>query len=168
MTKTTCVAEKHNDVLTYIPALRSYALSLTRNQADAEDLLQDTLMKAIAKFHLFRTGTNLRAWLMTIMRNTFFTQIKKARKETTGIADCVSMTLTAPATQEWVLRGKELQRAVLALPVHYRETIILVVMLGHSYEAAAEICGVAIGTIKSRVNRARQMLQAQVDTELAL
>lgn len=162
-----CVPQKHDDVLDYIPSLRAYALSLTRNKTDADDLVQETLTKAIAKFHLFRTGTNLRAWLMTIMRNTFFTQIRKSKREPTGAADCVSTVLTVPATQEWVLHGKELQKAVMDLPVHYRETIFLVIMLGHSYETAAEICGVAVGTIKSRVNRARVILQKQFDYEQA-
>lgn len=159
--------QKRDDVLDYVPSLRAYALSLTRNKADADDLVQETLTKAIAKFHLFRSGTNLRAWLMTIMRNTFFTQIKKLNREPTGAADCVSSTLTVPATQEWALRGKELQQAVMDLPVHYRETLFLVVMLGHSYEDAAEICGVAVGTIKSRVNRARVILQKQFEYDQA-
>jgi RNA polymerase sigma-70 factor (ECF subfamily) len=158
MTQATQIAEETDDVVTYIPALQAYAMSLTRNKTNAEDLVQDTLTKAIAKFHQFQTGTNLRAWLMTIMRNTYFTQIRKAGREPTGPTDCVSTTLSAPATQEWSLRGREMQRAVLDLPVHYRETLILVVMLGHSYEATADICGVAVGTVKSRVNRAREML----------
>lgn len=72
-----------------------------------------------------------------------------------------------PATQEWVLRGKELQQAVMDLPVHYRETLFLVVMMGHSYDDAAEICGVAVGTVKSRVNRARAILQKQFDYDQA-
>jgi RNA polymerase sigma factor (sigma-70 family) len=159
--------QKREDVLDYVPSLRAYALSLTRNKTDADDLVQETLTKAIAKFHLFHSGTNLRAWLMTIMRNTFFTQVKKSRREPTGAVDCVSMTLTVPATQEWVLRGKELQQAVMDLPVHYRETLFLVVMLGHSYDDAAKICGVAVGTIKSRVNRARAILQKQFDYDQA-
>lgn len=162
-----CRSEKREDVLEYIPALRAYALSLTRNKSDADDLVQETLTKAIAKFHLFRTGTNLRAWMMTIMRNTFFTQIKKTNREPTGSADCVSCELTVQATQEWVLRGKELQQAVMDLPVHYRETLFLVIMLGHSYEEAADICGVAVGTIKSRVNRARVILQKQFEFDQA-
>jgi len=159
--------QKREDVLDYVPSLRAYALSLTRNKTDADDLVQETLTKAIAKFHLFHSGTNLRAWLMTIMRNTFFTQVKKSSREPTGAADCVSSSLTVPATQEWVLRGKELQQAVMDLPVHYRETLFLVIMLGHSYDDAAEICGVAVGTIKSRVNRARIILQKQFDYDQA-
>lgn len=159
--------QKRDEVLDYVPSLRAYALSLTRNKTDADDLVQETLTKAIAKFQLFQSGTNLRAWLMTIMRNTFFTQVKKSRREPTGAADCVSAALTVPATQEWVLRGKELQQAVMDLPVHYRETLFLVVMMGHSYDDAAEICGVAVGTVKSRVNRARAILQKQFDYDQA-
>jgi RNA polymerase sigma factor (sigma-70 family) len=163
MTQSERPSQEVDDVVTYIPALQAYAMSLTRNKSNAEDLVQETLTKAIAKFHQFQVGTNLRAWLMTIMRNTFFTQTKKSSREPTGAEDCISLTLSVPATQEWALRGRELERAVMALPVHYRETLILVVMLGHDYETTAGICGVAVGTVKSRINRAREMLHKQLE-----
>ncbi|HBS98417.1 sigma-70 family RNA polymerase sigma factor [Salipiger marinus] len=146
------------DVISYIPALRAYAWTLTRRHQDVDDLVQETLTKAIANVHRFRPGTNLRAWLMTIMRNTFYNEIVKTKRERPGGEDCVSGTASVPSTQEWALRGSELMSAISRLPGHYRETLILVVMLGESYETAADICGVAIGTIKSRVNRARVMV----------
>lgn len=146
------------DVVEYIPALRGYAWSLTRRQMDVDDLVQETLVKAIANAHQYRRGTNLRAWLMRIMRNTFYNAVAKA-KERTGEKDCASSSLSTPATQEWSLTGKEVMTAVMELPTHYREMLILVVMLGETYEDAAKVCGVAIGTVKSRVNRARQMVQ---------
>ncbi|AJE49069.1 sigma-70 family RNA polymerase sigma factor [Celeribacter indicus] len=149
-------------VLDYIPALRAYAWSLTRRHQEVDDLVQETLMKAIANIDRFQMGTNLRAWLMTIMRNTFYNQIAKRKRETFGEKDCASGMAWVPGTQEWTLHGTEIMGAVERLPPHYRETLILVVMLGESYETTAEICGVATGTIKSRVNRARAMVLEQL------
>lgn len=146
------------DVLDLIPALRAYARALCKNAADADDLVQDTLVKALANIDKFEEGSRLRAWLFTIMRNTFFTSVKIRAREATGGEDCVSAAPISQPTQEWYVRGQELMAAVDRLPPHYREMIILVVMLGESYEAAARICGCAIGTVKSRVNRARQMV----------
>lgn len=146
------------DVMHHIPALRGYAWSLTRRQQDVDDLVQETLMKAIANVDRFQAGTNLRAWLMTIMRNTFYNEIVKRNRERTGGKDCVSGAVMVPGTQEWSIHGADIMRAVMQLPAHYRETLILVVMLGESYDTTAEICGVAIGTVKSRVNRARTMV----------
>lgn len=151
-----------NDIIELIPALRAYAWVLTRRHEDVDDLVQDTLLKAIAKIDSFRPGTNLRAWLITIMRNTFLNNIAKSKRMRTGTEDCISTTLTSPATQEWSVRGGELMRAVSRLPMHYREMLIVVVMLGESYETAAEIFGVRMGTVKSRVNRARAMVAAEL------
>ncbi|MDT8855736.1 sigma-70 family RNA polymerase sigma factor [Paracoccaceae bacterium Fryx2] len=146
------------DVMKVVPALRIYARSLCRNAADADDLVQDTLVKALANIHRFVPGTNLRAWLFTIMRNTFLTRIKKQKREPTGDADCVSGLRSVEPTQEWTVFGRQLMAAVDRLPAQYREMIILVVMLGESYQDAAELCGCAVGTVKSRVNRARGLL----------
>lgn len=153
------------DVVALIPALRGYAWVLTKRQEDVDDLVQDTLVKAIANIHRFQMGTNLRAWLMTIMRNTFFNRIQRASRERTGAADCVSHSLSVSPTQEWALRGKETIAAIMDLPTHYREVLILVVMLGESYETTAEICGIAIGTVKSRVARARGMVIKRLQGE---
>lgn len=146
------------DVLDLIPALRAYARALCKNAADADDLVQDTLVKALSNIDKFEQGSRLRAWLFTIMRNTFLTNTKVRARESTGGEDCVSASPVSQPTQEWYVRGKELMAAVDRLPPHYREMIILVVMLGESYETAATICNCAIGTVKSRVNRARQMV----------
>jgi len=147
------------DVVTMIAPLRAYARALTRNAVDADDLVQETLCKALANLHRFQPGTHLRAWLFTIMRNTFYTRAGQSRREVTGGADCISGTLVSAPTQEWSIRGKELMAAVGRLPDHYRETLVLVVMLGESYETAAEVFGCTVGTIKSRVNRARTMVR---------
>jgi RNA polymerase sigma factor (sigma-70 family) len=155
------------DILDLVPALRGYAWSLTRSQQDVDDLVQETLTKAVANVGRFEPGTHLRAWLMTIMRNSFYNDISKRNRERTGGADCVSGSVVSPATQEWTIRGKEVLEAVLALPEYYREVLVLVVMLGESYESAARICGVTIGTVKSRVNRARSIVMRQLGEEKA-
>lgn len=147
-----------SDVLESIPALRGYARALTRNHHDADDLVQDTLTKALANFHRFEPGTRLRAWLFTIMRNTFFNQAQRRRRETTGVGDCVSGEVTVEASQETVIYYNEVMAMVQRLPVQFREMLILVVMLGERYEDAAVICNCAVGTVKSRVNRAKQMV----------
>jgi RNA polymerase sigma-70 factor (ECF subfamily) len=144
-----------DDVVAYIPALRAFAWTLTRRHQEVDDLVQDTLLKAIAKRQSYTAGTNMRAWLFTIMRNTFLTGAKKATRERTGDAECVSGRPSVPATQDWTVRGNEVWNAVMRLPGHYREALILVLLLGESYESTARICGIAIGTVKSRVNRAR-------------
>ena len=149
----------------WIPALRAYARSLTRNASDADDLVQETLHKAIRNRDKFRPGTNLRAWLFAIMRNTFFNNVKRARREVTGSADCVATTVTSPATQEWSIRGQEMIAAINRLPTHYREMLVLVVMLGETYERAGEICGCTMGTVKSRVNRARRLVAEDLEKE---
>ncbi|MFC7704827.1 sigma-70 family RNA polymerase sigma factor [Plastorhodobacter daqingensis] len=150
------------EVITLIPALRAFAWSLCRETTEADDLVQETLLKALSNIEKFQPGTQLRAWLFTIMRNTFYTRIKVAAREKTGAADCVADAISVAPTQEWSLRGGELMEAVARLPAHYRETLILVVMLGESYERTAEICGCRIGTVKSRINRARSMLMAEL------
>lgn len=147
-----------DDVIAFIPALRAFGRSLTRNAEDADDLVQETLTKAINKSHLFTMGTNLRAWLFTIMRNTHNSNRVKRAREMPGTEDCVSGTLVTQPTQEWSLRGRELMAAVNSLPQHYRETLVLVVMLGESYEDSARICQCKVGTVKSRVARARSMV----------
>lgn len=146
------------DAVGLIPSLRAYAWVLTRSRQDVDDLVQETLTKAIANAHRFRAGTNLRAWLITIMRNTFLNQVAKRSRERTGAEDCASRMVSVPATQEWRMRGNEIIDAIMALPRYYREVLILVVVMGESYQSAAEICGITMGTVKSRVNRARSLV----------
>lgn len=155
----------YDDVLQYIPALRAYSRALCRNVPDAEDLVQETLLRAIEHVHQYQPGTNMRAWLFTIMRNRFLTNCRKSARERTGSADCVSTSATAKvqAGQEWHMRAVEMQSALQNLPVHYREAIVLVGALGESYINAARILECDIGTIKSRVSRARAMLREVVE-----
>jgi RNA polymerase sigma-70 factor, ECF subfamily len=150
--------ENPDEVLKHLPALRAYARSLRLQSDDADDLVQTTLMKAIANIDKFTAGTNLRAWLFTIMRNTFLTEVRKHARERPGVVDCASsMPISEPVHDEHIA-GQRLMQAIARLPQHYREILLLVVVLGESYEDAARICGCAIGTVKSRVNRARALL----------
>lgn len=151
-----------DDVVALIPALRAFAWTLTRDPIEMDDLVQETLLKALSNLDKFEPGTRLRAWLFTIMRNAFYSRAKRSRREGPGVIDAASIPQPVAPTQEWALRGKELMGVVARLPEHYREMLILVVMLGESYESAAAICGVAVGTVKSRVNRARQMVMADL------
>lgn len=155
-----------DDILLYIPALRAYARALSGAMPDAEDLVQETLLRAIANAHQYRPGTNMRAWLFTIMRNHFFTHCKKSARERTGAADCVSVTAQVKPDQEWHMQARELHAALKEMPSHYREAIILVGALGESYVEAARILECDIGTIKSRVNRARSMLRKVLEPAL--
>ena len=155
------------ETVEWIPVLRAFARSLARNAEEADDLVQETLLKAIRHKDKFRKGTNLRAWLFTILRNSFYNGRVKTGREHPGDEDCVSARPWTAPNQEWVIRGTEVMAAIDRLPVHYREMFILVVMLGESYEDSAEICQVAMGTVKSRVNRARAMIIEDLgDTEV--
>lgn len=97
----------------------------------------------------------MKSWLFTIMRNTFYTRIRKLQREAPGLMECASSRLTSEASQEWSLRGKEVQQAINRLPARQAEVLMLIAVLGMSYEDTAEVCNVAIGTVKSRLNRAR-------------
>lgn len=144
----------HGDILSLVPMLRAFARILTRNPSEADDLLQETLCKALANIHQFSPGTNLKAWLLTIQRNTFYTAYKKKRREMTE-ADPPENVGYARPDQEWSLKLRAMDRALGRLPADQREALILVGGAGLTYEEAADICGCALGTIKSRVNRGR-------------
>lgn len=153
------------EAVTLMPALQAFGRSLTRDLDDADDLVQDTLVKAIDRAHLFAAGTNLRAWLFTIMRNTHKTNWVKRRREAPGKADCVSGDVISQPTQEWSLRWREVMEAVDTLPVHYREALVIVLIRGESYDDSARMCDCAIGTIKSRVARARTMVAERLEQD---
>lgn len=151
-------ASWRDDVVALIPALRAFAWSLSHNSADADDLVQDTLIKAWTHRSKFEPGTNLRAWLFTILRNTYYTSVSKRRREVADEDGKHAARLSAAPTQEWSVAMKAMQAALQRLPPEHREALILVGAAGLTYEEAAEICGCALGTIKSRVNRARARL----------
>ena len=145
-------------IVEMIPALRAFARTFCRDPSDADDHVQETLTKGIANIDKFEPGTRMKSWLFTIMRNTFYTRVKAYMREAPGLVDCASSRPTAEATQEWTVRGHEVHEAINRLPEHQREALVLIGVLGVSYEEAAEICDCAIGTIKSRLNRARATL----------
>ncbi|HSV04378.1 MAG TPA: sigma-70 family RNA polymerase sigma factor [Phenylobacterium sp.] len=147
-----------DDVVGLIPALRAFAWSLSHNGSDADDLVQDTLIKAWTNRDKFEPGTNLRAWLFTILRNTYYTNVLRRRREVRDESGEYAGTLKSAPTQDWSVAMHALQTALQQLPDEHREALILVGAAGLSYEEAAEICGCALGTIKSRVNRARARL----------
>lgn len=146
-------------VIDIIPSMRRYARSLTRNTVDTEDLVQETLLRAILHVASFKPGTNLRAWLFTIMRNRYYTNIRKSAREPVGSADCVSGAMVIAPPQEAQMELRDVERALLNLPHPYRATIAFVVLGDKSYSSAAEHFGCDIGTIKSRINRARWMMR---------
>jgi RNA polymerase sigma-70 factor, ECF subfamily len=146
------------DLIAAIPGLRAFGISLTARADRADDLVQETLMKAWKHHDSFEPGSNLKAWLYTILRNEFYSQVRKRSREVEDADGIYSSRVALQAEQHGHLDMADLQIALLKLPEDQREAIILVGATGFSYEEAANICKVAIGTIKSRVNRARNKL----------
>ncbi|MEP9354072.1 sigma-70 family RNA polymerase sigma factor [Xanthobacter sp. KR7-65] len=151
-------AALRTQVLEFLPALRAFARSLTRNRTEADDLVQETLLKALSNIDKFDPGTNLRAWLFTILRNTYYTEIRKRRRENDGMSALAQQDTNIGPSQEWSATLTSLKDALAQLPDDQREALVLVGAAGLSYEEAADVCGCALGTIKSRVNRARAKL----------
>jgi RNA polymerase sigma-70 factor, ECF subfamily len=141
-----------------IPSLRAFAASLCGSLQNADDLVQDTLLKAWANAASFDPDTNLRAWLFTILRNTYFSLYRKRGREVQDVDGAFAQRLAAPPTQESAVDLSDFRLALARLPEEQREALIMVGATGLSYEDAAEVAGVAVGTIKSRVNRARAKL----------
>jgi RNA polymerase sigma-70 factor (ECF subfamily) len=160
-------ASWRDDVIALIPALRAFAWSLSHNSSDADDLVQDTLTKAWSHRDRFEPGTNLRAWMFTILRNTYYTTMARRRREVSDETGKYAASLSSPASQDWSVAVHALQAALQQLPPEHREALILVGGAGMTYEEAAEICGCALGTIKSRVNRARAKLLKIMDADEA-
>ena len=143
-----------------IPQLRAFGRSLSGNRDLADDLVQETLLKAWAARSRFQAGTNMRAWTFIILRNLFLSQMRRSRF--TGEWDdlVADRLLAAPAGQDRQIELGDVERALQHLPASQREALILVGAGGFAYEEAAEICGVAVGTIKSRVARGRVALES--------
>lgn len=143
-----------------IPHLRAFGRSLSGSRDLADDLVQETLLKAWAARKRFQAGTNMRAWTFIILRNLFLSQMRRARFKGEWDEITASRILAAPASQDRHVELTDMQRALLHLPQPQREALILVGAGGFAYEEAAEICGCAVGTIKSRVARGRVALEA--------
>jgi len=143
-----------------IPRLRRYARALTRDIVAADDLVQDCLVRGLSKLHLWKDGTDLRAWLFTILHNQYVNQVRRAVRE--GAAVSVSETepsLTRVADQGRRLELRDLDRALALLPEEQRTVILLVGLEGMRYEAVAEVIGVPVGTVRSRLSRGREALR---------
>ncbi len=146
------------DILATLPTLRAFAVSLCGNVDRADDLVQETVVRAIANIHSFEPGTNMPAWLFTILRNLFRSEYRKRRREVEDAEGKYTESLKSYPEQESRLEFEELRDALGKLPPDQREALILVGASGFSYQEAADIRGCAVGTIKSRVNRARVRL----------
>ncbi len=147
-----------DDILAAVPNLRAFAISLSGNADRADDLVQETLLRAIANIDSFQPGSNLSAWLFTILRNLFRSDYRKRRREVEDADGSYANTLKTQPSQNVHIEFQEFREALDKLPQDQREALILVGASGFSYEDAASICGCAVGTIKSRVNRARSKL----------
>ncbi len=156
--------EFHDQLIAAIPGLRAFGMSLTARADQADDLVQETLMKAWNHKNSFEAGTNLRAWLYTILRNEFYTQMRKRRREIEDADGAYSSKVATPGEQEGHLEMTDLRNALAQLPDDQREAVVLVGALGFSHQEVTEICGVAIGTVKSRVSRARERLAILLGT----
>ncbi len=151
-------SEFRSQLIAAIPGLRAFGMSLTARPDRADDLVQETLMKAWNHHESYQPGTNLRAWLFTILRNEFYTHIRKRRREVEDADGVHAGAVAVSGGQEGHLEMVELQLALAQLPDDQREAVVLVGASGFSYQEVAEICGVAVGTVKSRVSRARERL----------
>jgi RNA polymerase sigma-70 factor (ECF subfamily) len=147
------------------PHLRSFAMSLCRSADHADDLVQETMLRAITRIETFQPGTNLGAWLTTILRNCFLSELRKHRNEVEDVDGAYSQSLRAAPEQEGLLEYKEFKAVLSEMPLDQREVLLLVGAAGLSYEDTATICNTTTGTIKSRLSRARSRLAALLAIE---
>ncbi|KAF2991919.1 sigma-70 family RNA polymerase sigma factor [Methylocystis sp. MJC1] len=147
-----------NDLIAAIPSLRAFAISISGSSDRADDLVQETLVKAWGSLDSFAEGTNLTAWLFTILRNIYYSEHRRRRREAPDPDGEMAARLVSPESQNAHMDFLDFREALQKLPLDQREALILVAAQGMSYEEAAEICGCAPGTMKSRVNRARNRL----------
>ena len=150
-----------------IPRLRRYAFALHRSdRSRADDLVQDTLVRAIAKQHLWKPGTNLLGWLFTLMHNQHVNAVRRSASEGKAVdLDDVSATLIATTDPTTSLQLRELEHAIARLPNEQREVVLLIGLEGIRYDEAAAILGVPIGTVRSRLSRARESLRKLLDRD---
>jgi len=152
-------------LLEAVPHLRAFARSLTRNRDQADDLVNDTIVRAIAASNQFTPGTNFRAWVFTILRNLFYNQGRRGKARFSSLDELSVDEPMEDAAQEASLEFDDFRRAFFQLPDHHREALILVGASGLNYEDAAKICGCQVGTMKSRVSRARTELRRVLEAD---
>jgi RNA polymerase sigma-70 factor (ECF subfamily) len=151
-------ARFREQLIAEIPGLRAFAASLCGSMQPVDDLVQDTLLKAWSHSSSFTMGSNLRAWLFTILRNTYFSSYRRQGREVQDADGLIEERLSVSGSQEAAVDLADFRNALMKIPEEQREVLIMVGASGLSYEETAAICGVAVGTIKSRVNRARARL----------
>jgi RNA polymerase sigma-70 factor (ECF subfamily) len=154
-----------DDILRCIPALRGYAISLSRSRDRADDLVQETLTRAIAHIDMFEPGTNLAAWLFTILRNSFRNEYRKSKRIELHPDERYAESVPVLAEQVGWCVAVDLRAGLETLSSAHRQALFLVGASGLSYDAAAVIAGCRVGTMKSRVNRARRLLAAHMSGE---
>ena len=156
-------ASLRDELLAAIPSLRAFAISFTNNRDRADDLVQDTILRAWTNIDKFERGTNLNAWLFTILRNLFHSKYRKYKREVEDVDGAFAARLRTHPDQQSHLDFEDFRAALATLPLEQREALLLIGAQGPSYEEAAEVCQVAVGTVKSRVNRARSKLASALD-----
>ena len=152
-------------IIALIPTLRAYGAMLSGATTEADDLVQNALMRAWRFQEGYVPGTNLKAWLFKILRNEFMTHVRRRRRTIQDVDGTYAARLVSAPDQEWRLAHRELLAGLNALPSDTREALLLVTVSGFTYLEAATLCGCAVGTLKSRVNRARQTLAERLDFE---
>ena len=153
------VSDFRTDLVSHLPHLRAVARALTGHRDRADDLVNDTVLKALSAEAQFQPGTYLKAWLMTILRNHYINGLRRTRIEVETIGEIPESALPSAPNQEHVVEVNEVANALQRMSVEHREILVLVSAAGLSYEEASEVCGCAVGTIKSRLNRARTELK---------
>jgi len=148
-----------DSIVEHIPRLRRYARALVGDRHSADDLVQDTLERACNKFHLWRTGSDLRAWLFAVMHNIFINQVRSARHQLEQSMEEVPVVPTR-ATQGDALELAEVERALRILPAEQREVLLLVAVEQMSYAQASRVLSLPVGTVMSRLSRARERMRA--------
>lgn len=177
MTDSPPASDAHADfsalALTALDDVYRFARSLTRDEADAEDVVQETYLRAFRSWHTFQTGTDVRRWLFTIARNVFLRSREKGQREVTLDDDGAEIADAAQAVEGWVLKGLNpildradlgpaIREALAEIPAPYRDAVVLVDLEDQAYEDAASVLGVPVGTVRSRLFRGRKLLQEKL------
>jgi RNA polymerase sigma factor (sigma-70 family) len=149
------------ELVAFLPALHAFSRTFAKSRYDAEDLVQETVSRALASRHLFRQGTRLKSWLFTIMRNVFYNDLHRIKRERPGQDQCIADRRSIDASQEWAARLREVKTAMETIPPEFLDALALVSM-GESCEDAASKCDCAVGTIKSRASRARRLILVEM------
>jgi len=155
----------HQQMLAAVPRLRAFAISLTGNVDSADDLVQEALTRGLSNLDRFQVGTNMQAWLFTILRNLFHSEYRRRKREVEDVDGAHAERVAVLPDQVSHLEFEDMRTALKKLPIEQREALLLVGAEGLSYEEAAQICGTHLGTIKSRINRARTRLAELLSIE---